>query len=149
MPLPLPITHNVRGAVIDALSFSDLAKEAALGRVVDFELVDGGVPHLVLVEEAGVFGQGGLVSLILEDVVLMTLGGPVVPGPPRLSIVDRLHVLTPALQAGAGICGPRPGVGGPPGSPRSLALTQIDRDIHRKFHVPAFMEEYEMLKLSQ
>ena len=53
MPLPLPITHNVRGAVIDALSFSDLAEEAALGRVVDFELVDGGVPHLVLVEEAG------------------------------------------------------------------------------------------------
>ena len=85
MPLPLPITHNVRGAVIDALSFSDLAKEAALGRVVDFELVDGGVPHLVLVEEACVFGQGGLVSLILEDVVLMTLGGPVVPGPTHLS----------------------------------------------------------------
>ena len=80
MPLPLPITHNVRGAVIDALSFSDLAEEAALGRVVDFELVDGGVPHLVHVEEAGVFGQGGLVSLISDDVVFMTLGGPVVPG---------------------------------------------------------------------
>ena len=80
VPLPLPITHNVCGAVIDTLSCFDLAEEAALGRVVDFELVDGGVPHLVMVEEASVFGQGGLVSLISDDVVLMTLGGPVVPG---------------------------------------------------------------------
>lgn len=79
MPLPLPITHNVRGAIVDTLSFSDLAEEAALGRVVDLELVDGGVPHLVSVEEAGVFGQGALVSLVLEDVVLVTPGGPVIP----------------------------------------------------------------------
>ena len=81
VPLSHPIIHNVRGAIVDALSFSDLAEEAALGCVVDLELVDGGVPHLVLVEEAGVFGQGRLVSLILEDVVLMTPGGPVVPRP--------------------------------------------------------------------
>ena len=47
VPLPLPITHNVRGAVIDALPFPDLAEEAALGCVVDLELVDGWVPHLV------------------------------------------------------------------------------------------------------
>ena len=120
MPLPLPITHNVRGAVIDALPFPDLAEEAALGRVVDLELVDGWVPHLVLVEEAGVFGEGGLVGLVLEDVVLMTPGGPVVPGPTRLPVIDRLHVLPPALQAGAGVGGPRPGVGGPPGPPAAL-----------------------------
>ena len=47
MPLSLPITNNVRGAIIDALPFPDLAEEAALGRVVDLELVDGWVPHLV------------------------------------------------------------------------------------------------------
>ena len=96
MPLPLPITHNVRGAVIDALPFPDLAEEAALGRVVDLELVDGWVPHLVLVEEAGVFGQGGLVSLILEDVVLLTLGGLVVAGPTCLPIrqIDSLGSFT-------------------------------------------------------
>ena len=78
MPLPLPITHNVRGAIVDALSFSDLAEEAALGRVVDLELLDGGVSHLVTVEEAGVLGQCALVGLVLEDVVLMTSGGPIV-----------------------------------------------------------------------
>ena len=90
MPLPLPVTHNVRGAVVDALPLPDLAEEAALGRVVDLELVDGGVPHLVPVEEAGVLGQGALVSLIGEDVVLVTLGGPIVPGPARLPVVDCL-----------------------------------------------------------
>ena len=54
MPLPLPVTHNVCVAVVDALSLPDLSEEAALGRDVDLELVDGGVPHLVPVEEVGV-----------------------------------------------------------------------------------------------
>ena len=54
MPLPLPVTHNVCVAVVDALSLPDLSEDAALGRDVDLELVDGGVPHLVPVEEVGV-----------------------------------------------------------------------------------------------
>ena len=37
----------------------------------------------------------------------MTLGGPVVPGPTRLPVIDRLHVLPPALQAGAGVGEPK------------------------------------------
>ena len=62
------------------------------------------VPHLVLVEEAGVFGKGGLFSFILEDVAVVPV---VIRTYPSL---HRLHVLIHALQAGAGVGGPRPGV---------------------------------------
>ena len=72
MPLPLPVTNNVCGAVVNTLSLPDLAEEAALERV------DRGVAHLVMVEEAGVLGQGALVSLVFEDIVLMTIGGLVI-----------------------------------------------------------------------
>ena len=40
------------------------------------------VAHLVMVEEAGVLGQGALVSLVFEDIVLMTIGGLVIPDLP-------------------------------------------------------------------
>ena len=76
------------------------------------------------VEEAGVLGQGALIGLV-EDVVLVTLGGPVIPWPSRLPVVDRLQVPPPALQAGAGVGGPRPGVWGPPGPTRRLAIAQV------------------------
>ena len=78
MPLPLPIEDNVGAIVKDRLAFTDLAEEAAPCGVVDHHPIDGGVPHLILVEEAGVLGQGTLLDLVLLDVRLVTLGGPIV-----------------------------------------------------------------------
>ena len=46
MPLSLPIEDNVSSVVVNALALSDLAEEAAVGRVVNFQAVDGGVPAL-------------------------------------------------------------------------------------------------------
>ena len=55
MPLSLPIEDNVSSVVVNALALSDLAEEAAVGRVVNLQAVDGGVPSLVLVIVASVF----------------------------------------------------------------------------------------------
>ena len=52
MPLPLPIEDDVSSVVVDALPLPDLAKEAAGGRVIDLQTVNGSVPSLVLVIEA-------------------------------------------------------------------------------------------------
>ena len=56
MPLPLPVEDNVCLVVIDALALPDLAKDIAVGCVVDLQALDGGVPSLVFVVEAGVLG---------------------------------------------------------------------------------------------
>ena len=78
MPLPLPIEDNIGAIVEDGLALADLTEQAALGRVVDHNPIDGGVAHLVLVEEPRVLGQGALLPLVLLNVRLVTLRGPVV-----------------------------------------------------------------------
>ena len=67
VPLPLPIEDNIGVIVEDGLALADLAEEAALGRVIDHNLIDGGVTRLVLVEEPRVFGQGALIPLVLPN----------------------------------------------------------------------------------
>ena len=121
VPLPLPVTDDVGSVVIDGLTLSDLAQQAALGRVVDLDIIDGCVSSLVRMIEAGVLGQRALVCLVLDDVLFVALGGAIVSGPPRLPVVHRGHVVGPALLAGAGIRSPRPGVRGA----RGPALAQV------------------------
>ena len=83
-----------------------MPQETALGRVIDLHVIDGRIPSLVRMVEAGVLRQGALVSLA----GLVPLGGAVVPGAACLPVVDRRHALAPALQSGAGVGGPGPGV---------------------------------------
>ena len=84
VPLPLPVADDVGSVVVDGLTLSDLAQQAALGRVVDLDIIDRWVSSLVRMVEASVLGQRALVSLVLEDVfLLVALGGAVVAGPPR------------------------------------------------------------------
>ena len=78
VPLPLPVTDDVGSVVIDGLTLSDLAQQAALGRVVDLDIKDGWVPSFVWMVEAGVLGQRTLVCFVVENILLMTLGGAVV-----------------------------------------------------------------------
>ena len=40
VPLPLPVTDNVGSVVVDGLTLSDLAQQAALGRIVDLDIID-------------------------------------------------------------------------------------------------------------
>ena len=75
MPLPLPIEDNLRVIVQDGLALADLAEKAALGGVVHHHPIDGGIAHLVLVEEPSVLGQGALLHLVPLDVRLVSLGG--------------------------------------------------------------------------
>ena len=78
VPLPLPIEDNIGVIVEDGLALTDLAQEAALGRVIDQNPKDGGITRLVLVEEPRVLGEGALLPLVLLNVRLVTLRGPVV-----------------------------------------------------------------------
>ena len=64
VPLPLPVTDDVGSIVIDGLTLSDLAQQAALGRVVDHDIIDGWVSSLVRMVEASVLGQRTLVCLV-------------------------------------------------------------------------------------
>ena len=110
MPLPFPIEDDVSSVVVDALPLPDLAKEAAGGRVIDLQTVNGSVPSLVLVIEASVLGKCTSVHLLLLDVSLVSLGGPVVAGPPRLPVITSRDTPPPALQTDAAVGGPRPRV---------------------------------------
>lgn len=107
--------------ISDVLSLIDFPQETSLGRVIDLHVIEGRIPSLVRMVEAGVLCQGALVSLVSLDVLLVPLGGAVVAGAARLPVVDRRHALAPALQAGAGVGGPGPGVRGP----LSSALAQV------------------------
>ena len=109
VPLPLPVEDNVR-LVIDTLAIPDLAKETAVGRVVDLQAVAGDVPCLVLVVEASVLGKCSTFNLLLRDVGLVSLGGPVVARPPRLPVIASRDIPPPALQADAAVSGSRPRV---------------------------------------
>ena len=67
------------------------------------------------------FGQGTLVCLVGLQVLLVPFGGAIVAGAACLPVIDRHHALAPALQAGAGVGGPGPGVQGP----LSSAVAQV------------------------
>ena len=71
----LPIEDNLGAIVRDGLALPDLAEEANPGGVVHHHPIDGGVAHLVLVEEPSVLGQGALLHLVPLDVRLVSLGG--------------------------------------------------------------------------
>ena len=116
MPLSFPIADNVSCVVIDGLPLPDLPQETAFGCIVDFHFKNRRIPGLVRMVEAGVLCQGALVCLAGLYVLLMPLGGAVVAGAACLPVIDRCHALAPALQAGAGVGGPGPGVRGPLGS---------------------------------
>ena len=96
--------------ISDVLSLIDFPQETSLGRVIDLHVIEGRIPSLVRMVEAGVLCQGALVSLVSLDVLLVPLGGAVVAGAACLPVVDRRHALALALQAGAGVGGPGPGV---------------------------------------
>ena len=98
--------------ISDVLLLIDFPQETSLGRVIDLHVIEGRIPSLVRMVEAGVLCQGALVSLVSLDVLLVPLGG---------AVVDRRHALAPALQANAGVGGPGPGVRGP----LSSALAQV------------------------
>ena len=121
MPLSFPIADNVSCVVIDGLPLPDLPQETAFGCIVDFHFKNRRIPGLVRMVEAGVLCQGALVCLAGLDVLLVPLGGAVVAGAACLPVEDRRHALAPALQAGAGVGGPGPGVRGP----LSSALAQV------------------------
>ena len=52
VPLPLPVADDVGSVVVDGLTLSDLAQQAAPGRIVDLDIKDGWISSLVRVEEA-------------------------------------------------------------------------------------------------
>ena len=61
--------------ISDVLSLIDFPQETSLGRVIDLHVIEGRIPSLVRMVEAGVLCQGALVSLVSLDVLLVPLGG--------------------------------------------------------------------------